>query len=506
MIIPFSAELSLNKWPYVTLAIILLCLLIHYFQVENRQSIESAAARYCESIHNPYAAEDSLDYLREDTDSCLEDLFLLHSLPDSIDVSSIYDNDDYTAEEFDQFIAYAEGHRHDFGLKAPASMDDRLSYSPDSFNPVTSLLSALAHADWWHVIGNLIFLIAFAPALELLVGSALKYLGILILIEFVCDFAYSLASLGSPPVPTLGLSGVVSGVIGLSAYMMPWARIRTLVWYFVFIRVYYIPAWVLALWFVSWDLYYLLSETDNGGVNFLAHVSGAVAGYLIGVLWLSDRRKEVREDLDEAVEHTKSQRTDQLGTMSLYKGGKDRIADEQREHRAREQYNCFMDELHLLVDRCLHSEASLLFLKNYELYSGSIEIYEEIFWEMHKWRQGRSLLCLGRLNIGLLLEHRKYARLLAIAGACVEVDKDFVLANSAELLLLVGEAQSQMQYILAYQLIRDAKQRYGDALDAATCQLIEADLLEHHLNKPEEAQKVLARLPDGTALPAMNHQ
>ena len=98
---------------------------------------------------------------------------------------------------------------HDFGQIAPASLDGRLSYSSDSFNPVTSLLSALAHADWWHVIGNLIFFIAFAPALEILVGNALKFLGILVLIEFVCDATFSLALLGSPPVSTLGLSGIV---------------------------------------------------------------------------------------------------------------------------------------------------------------------------------------------------------------------------------------------------------------------------------------------------------
>ena len=498
MIIPFSAELSLNKWPYVTTAIVILCLFIHYFQTENHTEINSAAIDYCESIYNPYAAEDSLDYLRMDTDVCQEDLAFIHSDLGDMDIYDIYDEDEYISDEFDQLIEYVEEHRHDFGQMAPASLDGRLSYSSDSLNPVTSLLSALAHADWWHVIGNLIFFIAFAPALEILVGNALKFLGILVLIEFVCDATFSLALLGSPPVSTLGLSGIVMGVIGLSAYMMPKARIRTFVWVLAYVRVHYIRAWMLALWFVGWDAYYLFSQTNNGGVNFIAHVSGAIAGYLIGVFLLKERREDIREELDDEIEYMGSRRIDRHSMINSYKGGKQRIVNERCERRAKEQYNCFMDEIYRCVNTHRHGEAIVLLLEKYDLYRGSIEIYEEIFWEMHKWRQGRALLCLGRLNISLLLERQQYARVLAIAGACVAVDEDFVLANPAELLMLVDEAQSQRQYLLAYQLIRNAKQRYGDALNAASCQLIEVDLLEHYLNKPEEAQKVMARSLDGT--------
>ena len=164
MIIPFSAELNLNKWPYVTTAIVILCLFIHYFQTENRTAIDSAAIDYCESIYNPYAVEDSLDYLRMDTDVCREDLTFIHSDLGDMAISDIYEEDEFTADEFDQLIEYVEEHRHDFGQMAPASLDGRLSYSSDSLNPVTSLLSALAHADWWHVIGNLIFFIAFVSS------------------------------------------------------------------------------------------------------------------------------------------------------------------------------------------------------------------------------------------------------------------------------------------------------------------------------------------------------
>ena len=81
MILPLSAELGLGKVPYVTAGIIILCLVIHYFQDENRWAINSAARSFCASIHNPYAAEDSLDYLSVDEKNCRRDLPVLYSLP-----------------------------------------------------------------------------------------------------------------------------------------------------------------------------------------------------------------------------------------------------------------------------------------------------------------------------------------------------------------------------------------------------------------------------------------
>jgi len=150
-----------------------------------------------------------------------------------------------------------------------------------------------------------------------------------------------------------------------------------------------------------------------------------------------------------------------------------------------------MDGIYQLVNVRRDSEAIALLLEKYELYCGSIEIYEEIFWEMNKWKQGKALLCLGRLNISLLLEHRQYRRALAIANACVAVKDGFMLANPAELLVLTEHARSQQQYRLAYQLVHAAEARYGKAIDAAQCRLVEADLLECHLNEPEAARALI---------------
>jgi len=139
-------------------------------------------------------------------------------------------------------------------LLAPASPS--LMYFPDTWNPVTMLTASIAHADWGHIIFNLIFFYAFSPMLEMAIASAKRYVLTLLAVAFVTHITYSLFSLITGEyIPTLGLSGVVFGVIGFSAYIIPRARIVTFVWVLVFARNVYIPAWVLAAWFISWNIW-----------------------------------------------------------------------------------------------------------------------------------------------------------------------------------------------------------------------------------------------------------
>jgi hypothetical protein len=68
MILPFSVEISGVKQPYVTYAIIILCLLIHAIQAHNRGEIDQVLTIYCSSIYAPSLDEYALDALRLDED------------------------------------------------------------------------------------------------------------------------------------------------------------------------------------------------------------------------------------------------------------------------------------------------------------------------------------------------------------------------------------------------------------------------------------------------------
>jgi len=179
-----------------------------------------------------------------------------------------------------------------FFLQISVGITESLLYFPESWNPTKMITSSLAHGGWLHLMGNMIFYLAFAPALEILLGNKLRYIWIMMFIAFVVGVSYSIATLigSSPPRPTLGFSGVAMGMIGLSGYLMPTARIRVFCWYGFAWKTLYVQAWILALAYIGLDTWTMVTADDFGYVNVVAHVSGGVAGYFYGFFWLRDRR------------------------------------------------------------------------------------------------------------------------------------------------------------------------------------------------------------------------
>jgi membrane associated rhomboid family serine protease len=468
LILPHSAELGFDKPPYVTYIIIYLCVIIHYCQDQNRYDIHAVAASYCDSIYDSSLDENSLDILRASTSDCEGLLETMHSVPDKELVvqwieEGNNEDQEYSEAEFNEVMTALSAHYIKFSLDAPRSLDAKLEYDPSTLNPIRAITAVLAHGDWWHLIGNLIFFLAFAPAVERLLQSAVKYVAIIITISLVTAVTYSISTfIDGAPIPTLGLSGVVMGMIGLSAYLMPNAKIRTFVWFLYFARNLYIPAWILAVWYIGWDTFELFAYSDNGGINLVAHVSGGIAGYLIGLYWLKGCKESIREELDDEIEYRRSLRADKYGLLSSNRVGQHRIANERREHSAKQEYSKFEDRLYRLVKAGNDSDAIMLMLDDYELYKDSVEIYENIFWEMKDYLHRRSMLCLGRLNIGELLKQGKYARAIKIAEACFEAKDSFELADPSDVMLLVEHAQKQGQYDLAYMLLN--KEPMPDAI------------------------------------------
>lgn len=72
-----------------------------------------------------------------------------------------------------------------FYLQLTYQVTENLMYYPDSWNPVKMVASSLAHGDWMHLTGNMIFFLAFAPALEILLANKIQYIWIMLFISFV---------------------------------------------------------------------------------------------------------------------------------------------------------------------------------------------------------------------------------------------------------------------------------------------------------------------------------
>lgn len=437
LILPHTAELNLASKPWVTWIVAVLCLLIHVAQVNSRDEVAAAAAVYCNDVFTDPAPEDEAAWSH--AGECAGDMADLRSLPDA-NLFLYRFNDtaryfpDWGPEEIENYFQTLQTHYSAFVLTAPPSLDARLMYDPTVPNPWRMITSALAHDGWMHVIGNLIFFLAFAPVLELLAGR-LRFIGIMILITAADSLVYSLATFVSGwPAPTLGLSGVVMGMIGLAAYVVPRVRIRTLVWFFIYIRNHSFPAWALAAWFIGWDVWYLLTKTDYGGVNLISHVSGGIAGYLTGMFLMRKQRDDYRDDIDDEIEHQRLKRSVLPGSHEgSNTGSYKRIGEGRRVRAAEAEYESLMEDVYTAVSTYQDNEAVVMLLRDYDLWADSPEVYEDIFHRIQQWGSSRTLFCIGRLLIHLYAQKGQVARAQAIARKCLEINPDFVLADRLDL-------------------------------------------------------------------------
>ena len=134
------------------------------------------------------------------------------------------------------------------------------------------------HASWLHIIGNMVFLWAFGPEVEDLMGPA-RYLAFYLLGGLAAMLAQVAASPAST-VPTLGASGAIAAVMGAFLVTYPRDQIRSLLVILVFVNVTYIPAVLLiGVWFLT-QFFSLgaVTEQPSGGVAYAAHVGGFIFG------------------------------------------------------------------------------------------------------------------------------------------------------------------------------------------------------------------------------------
>src|SRR5262245_18754510 len=114
---------------------------------------------------------------------------------------------------------------------------------------ITILTSMFMHGSISHIVGNMVFLWAFGPEIEDLMGRG-KYLAFYLLGGLAATAAQVAADPAST-VPNLGASGAIASVMGAFLVTYPRDRIRSLLFVFIFARVTYIQAALLVgVWFL----------------------------------------------------------------------------------------------------------------------------------------------------------------------------------------------------------------------------------------------------------------
>ncbi len=160
---------------------------------------------------------------------------------------------------------------------------------------ITVITSMFLHAGWLHIIGNMVFLWAFGPQLEDVMG-AFGYL-IFYLLGGIAATAAQVAVDPFVHIPSLGASGAIAAVMGGFLITFPGDRIRTLVIIFIFFDIALIPSiLVIGLWFITQLFSALgsLTEVQTGGVAYMAHVGGFIFGLLSARAFESARLRALK--------------------------------------------------------------------------------------------------------------------------------------------------------------------------------------------------------------------
>ena len=143
---------------------------------------------------------------------------------------------------------------------------------------ITPFSSMFLHGGWFHLIGNMWFLWVFGNNVEDSMGR-LRFFGFYLLTGLAAAAAQTFTS-PSSPVPMVGASGAVSGVMGAYLLLYPFVRVHMLVFLGFFITTVAVPAWLMLIY---WMLLQLLGSLvagggAGGGIAFMAHLGGFVAG------------------------------------------------------------------------------------------------------------------------------------------------------------------------------------------------------------------------------------
>lgn len=148
---------------------------------------------------------------------------------------------------------------------------------------VTLLTSMFLHGGWMHLIGNMWFLYIFGDNVEDRYGHA-RYL-MMYLASGIAAAVLHILSTPASPIPTVGASGAIGGVMGAYLFLYPHARVMTLLFLGIFSRLVLIPAiFFLGFWFVIQIVSGLADHMGTGGVAWWAHVGGFGTG--LGVTFL----------------------------------------------------------------------------------------------------------------------------------------------------------------------------------------------------------------------------
>ncbi|MBW7471471.1 rhomboid family intramembrane serine protease [Marinobacter sp. F4218] len=314
LIIPAENAVNWKRPPWVTLGLMLTCLLVFlFYQGGDSQKLEQAVSQYLESELQSLEAPVYEDYLQrqirfEGAQDRVYELQQFQELRDDneqfwLAVNLLMDREFYQYLQENQSVIWSAGDRARWNEQR-TPIEDRfiqrlssfeLGLVPSELSLYTLITYQFLHGGWGHIIGNLVFLFLLGFTVEKALGPA-RYLVAYLLCGALSGLVFTAFSSGSP-VPLVGASGSISGLMGMYVAIYGLQKIR----FFYFLGVYFnyfrAPALAMLPVWLGKEIYdYWFAGAT--GIAYMAHAGGLIAG--AGLVWMLGRSwLQVRDEFFE---------------------------------------------------------------------------------------------------------------------------------------------------------------------------------------------------------------
>lgn len=305
ILVPYKLDVGLYNIPYLTVLVCLICLVVFLSQKESEVNFQRSLKSYCEVNVNG-DLRTIVDHVEMDHVNGCASVFMTIRMSDRRDatlseIASGVRGIDFYPNRIDDLKYKQDTLKNGFGHfqdVVPNPLTNRLAYRSDRYDFTTMITSTFAHASWSHLLGNLFFFFVFGSCVECLVGS-LHFSVCFVVMAVTTSLAFSYSIATGDAIPTIGLSGVAMGMMALLTTLLPQAKIWCFFWFLLYVRKFTLPIMAIALWYICWNIYDLRSD-HSSHINYMAHVSGAVTGVLLGIGYRLFASRRLQEAMVEA--------------------------------------------------------------------------------------------------------------------------------------------------------------------------------------------------------------
>ena len=194
-------------------------------------------------------------------------------------------------------------HTRPIGFAVPIGQGIACLVDDSPVNWLTPITSMFLHGGWGHIIGNAMFFWVFGNNIEDSMGPG-RFLVFYLLTGLLAS-AVHVATAPTSPVPTVGASGAISGIMGAYLVLYPHARVNILILLPFYVRIVPFAAWMTLLWWFGWQVIAGLPQLNpvspevSGGVAVWAHIGGFVAGALLIKVFENPRLVQERRTIHD---------------------------------------------------------------------------------------------------------------------------------------------------------------------------------------------------------------